>query len=136
MKKILEKYILRFQAILFLVLFAVLLIPNVRVSAAETKTVELVAVGDDLIHTSVYRACKTRKGYNFDPLFKHIKKDIRAADISVINQETILVDKNYSGYPSPKPGSMSLPMRLIIPLTKAPGQSPAHLSTGTGNIPI
>ena len=100
MKKILEKYILRFQAILFLVLFAVLLIPNVRVSAAETKTVELVAVGDDLIHTSVYRACKTRKGYNFDPLFKHIKKDIRAADISVINQETILVDKNYSGYPS------------------------------------
>lgn len=88
------------RAVLFLALSAVLLIPNARVAAAETKTVELVAVGDDLIHTSVYKSCRTRKGYNFDPIFKHIKKDIRAADISVINQETILVDKNYSGYPS------------------------------------
>jgi poly-gamma-glutamate synthesis protein (capsule biosynthesis protein) len=81
------------------------LIPSVRIQAAETensdtKTVNLIAVGDDLIHTSVYKACKTKKGYNFNGIFKNIKSDVQAADLAVINQETILVDRNYSGYPS------------------------------------
>ena len=98
MNKIFKKF--KFRTTLCLTLSAALLLPYIPVSAAETKTVELVAVGDDLIHSPIYKSCKTRKGYNFDSLFKHIKKDIQAADISVINQETILVDKNYSGYPS------------------------------------
>ena len=94
MNKIFKKF--KFRTTLCLTLSAALLLPYIPVSAAETKTVELVAVGDDLIHSPIYKSCKTRKGYNFDSLFKHIKKDIQAADISVINQETILVDKNYS----------------------------------------
>lgn len=85
---------------MFLALSAALLIPDIPVSAGETRTVDLAAVGDDLIHSPIYKACKTHRGYNFDPLFQHIKSDIQAADISVINQETILVDRNYSGYPS------------------------------------
>ena len=65
----------------------------------ETQTVELVAVGDNLIHRGLYLTCKTKKGYNFNPVYKHVKKDIKAADLAVINQETILVKKHYSGYP-------------------------------------
>ncbi len=53
----------QFRAALCLTLSAALLIPYIPVSAAETKTVELVAVGDDLIHTPIYKSCKTRKGY-------------------------------------------------------------------------
>ncbi|HCT90106.1 MAG TPA: poly-gamma-glutamate biosynthesis protein [Lachnospiraceae bacterium] len=100
MKLLWKKYSSGFWAGLFLAIFSVLLISTVRVSAADTRTVDLVAVGDDLIHSSIYKACKTRSGYNFDTLFKHIRKDVQAADISVINQETILVGRNYSGYPS------------------------------------
>ena len=89
--------------LVLLLLVAVLFVPNLAADAKEntaSQTVDLVAVGDDLIHTSVYKACKTKKGYNFDSLFKHIKQDVKAADLAVINQETILVDRNYSGYPS------------------------------------
>lgn len=100
MKKIFMQFTLRLQAALFLALSAALLIPCIQVSAEETRTVEMTAVGDDLIHSPIYKACKTRKGYNFDSLFEHIKSDIKSSDISVINQETILVDRNYSGYPS------------------------------------
>lgn len=110
MDKLFKKHAPRLMA----VLFAALLLPGIRASAAEasgtaqnkniaenkSKTVDLIAVGDDLIHTSIYKSCKTGKGYNFDSLFQHVRKDIQAADLAVINQETILVDKNYSGYPS------------------------------------
>ena len=76
MNKIFKKF--KFRTTLCLTLSAALLLPYIPVSAAETKTVELVAVGDDLIHSPIYKSCKTRKGYNFDSLFKHIKKDIQA----------------------------------------------------------
>ena len=66
----------------------------------ENCIVDLVAVGDDLLHKSVYvRMKKKGGGYNFDRMFKYIKKDIREADLSVINQETILVRKDYTTYP-------------------------------------
>lgn len=100
MKKIFKKFALKLSLSLCLTLSFTLLIPDIQVSAAETKTVDLIAVGDDLIHSPIYKACKAQKGYNFDSLFRHIKNDVHAADISVINQETILVDRNYSGYPS------------------------------------
>lgn len=65
----------------------------------EPAEITLVAVGDSLIHEEVYTAQKSGKGYNFDSLFKHVKKDIKKADIAVINQETIFVKSGYSGYP-------------------------------------
>ena len=93
----------RTSRIFVLLLCFLLSICDINVTAADkddVKTVDLVAVGDDLIHTQIYKSCKTKKGYNFDSLFKHIKKDVKAADLAIINQETILVDKNYSGYPA------------------------------------
>ena len=80
MKKMFKKFFLKIQVAVSLTLSAALLTPGIQVSAAGTKTVELTAVGDDLIHSPIYKACKTKQGYNFDSLFKHIKKDIQASD--------------------------------------------------------
>lgn len=134
MKKNLKRHSLRLYVALFLVLSAVFLIPGVQVSATEVQTVELTAVGDDLIHSPIYKACKTRKGYNFDSLFEHIKQDIEASDISVINQETILVDKNYSGYPafgSPKAVADAIAKSGFNVVTHATNHT---LDKGTGAI--
>lgn len=69
----------------------------------EYKQVTLLAVGDNLIHIEVVQSGKQEDGtYSFDHLYDEIKDEIMAADIAVINQETILGGKalNYSGYPA------------------------------------
>lgn len=69
----------------------------------EIKTVNLIAVGDNLIHGGVYKAGKSNDGtYNFDSFFNNIQDELRWADVKVINQETVLVkdENNYSGYPT------------------------------------
>lgn len=69
----------------------------------EIKTVRLMAVGDNLIHGSVYKSGLQADGtYNYDNFFENIKDELEVADIKVINQETVLVkdSNNYSGYPT------------------------------------
>jgi poly-gamma-glutamate synthesis protein (capsule biosynthesis protein) len=71
-------------------------------SKEDINTVNLIAVGDNLIHGNVYESGKLSDGtYNFDSFFANIQDEIKWADIKVINQETILVsdEKKYSGYP-------------------------------------
>ncbi len=66
------------------------------------KKVTLMAVGDDLVHTSVIESGKQSNGtYNYDHLFTNILNDIKKSDLSVINQETVLGGKalRFSGYP-------------------------------------
>ena len=58
----------------------------------------LVAFGDDLFHDTVYQAYES-DGYDFSPIFENVKKDIDKADIACINQETMPVKSDYSGYP-------------------------------------
>jgi len=68
-----------------------------------SSQVTILAVGDDLVHTQVVKSGKQADGtYNYDHLFSVLKEDITAADIAVINQETILggSDFAYSGYPT------------------------------------
>ena len=63
----------------------------------------LLAVGDNLIHIEVVQSGLKEDGsYNYDHLYDEIKDDIMAADIAVVNQETILGgrDLTYSGYPA------------------------------------
>jgi poly-gamma-glutamate synthesis protein (capsule biosynthesis protein) len=77
--------------------------PKLTVTPKPTPTViNIVAVGDDLIHTQIISDSKQKNGkYNFDNLFKNVKEDIQRADISIINQETILSNSKlgYTGYP-------------------------------------
>lgn len=69
----------------------------------ETNSVNLLAVGDNLIHIEVIKSGEQEDGsYNYDHLYANVKDVISAADIAVINQETILggSDFPYSGYPN------------------------------------
>lgn len=68
----------------------------------EEYTVNIKMVGDCLIHDNIYKsAYNNDDGYNFDMLFCNVKDDIEAADLAIINQETIFTydRNNYSGYP-------------------------------------
>lgn len=62
--------------------------------------ISLVAVGDDLVHSEVYDACETDDGYDFNPVFSKVRDAVESADIAAINQETIMVDGDYSSFPA------------------------------------
>ena len=76
---------------------------NDAVATNNENQVTLLAVGDNLIHIEVVESGEQIDGsYNYDHLYDNIIEDISAADISIINQETILggSDFPYSGYPA------------------------------------
>jgi len=64
--------------------------------------VEILAVGDNLIHTGLYQTGMHESGvWNYDHLYANVEHKIEAADIAIINQETIFIeDRNkISAYP-------------------------------------
>lgn len=66
------------------------------------QSVNLIAVGNNLIHDTVIAAGLQADGsYQFDALYAPVKKKVASADIAVIAQETILggAQFDYSGYP-------------------------------------
>lgn len=66
------------------------------------RQVTLLAVGDDLVHGSTLNGGLQADGtYDFNGFYRHLKDEISAADIAIINQETILggAEFEYSGYP-------------------------------------
>lgn len=59
----------------------------------ESVTVNLRAVGDNLIHDVIYKQAAARAadgGYDFGPAYEHVADLIRGNDFMFINQETIL----------------------------------------------
>lgn len=66
-----------------------------------TSTVTMLCVGDNLIHNTVYQSGFGSNPWNYDHLYQHVRDDIEAADLAVINQETIFVQNhdNVSSYP-------------------------------------
>lgn len=72
-------------------------------SKNEPETVQIVMVGDMLMHERIIESGKKEDGsYNFDHLFANVKDTIESADLAIVNQETILggPDYGYTGYPS------------------------------------
>ena len=65
-------------------------------------SVNIKAVGDNLIHSPIFKACRTENGFDFDGLYENITPYIKDADIAAINQETIFVDdaQTFTGYPA------------------------------------
>jgi poly-gamma-glutamate synthesis protein (capsule biosynthesis protein) len=66
------------------------------------KTINIVAVGDNLLHMPVINSGKKDDGsYDFSHLFEKLQPRFKHADISVIGQETIFAGEaeGYSGYP-------------------------------------
>ncbi len=66
------------------------------------STVNVVAVGDNLIHDTVYEqaAARSSSGYDFSYAYEKIADRISAADLAILNQETIIsTEHNVSSYP-------------------------------------
>lgn len=69
----------------------------------EPVTIKLVAAGDNLIHSTIYKQAKARAtdgGYDFSYAYEHVKKLING-DINILNQETLLASPPFepSNYP-------------------------------------
>lgn len=75
----------------------------------EFATVSVAAVGDNLIHSSLYKQAAARygeahggeAGYDFEYAYKNVESIIRRADMAVINQETLICNDVFapSTYP-------------------------------------
>lgn len=76
--------------------------PSSEPPAPVSSKVTLVAVGDNLIHNTLIDAGKQSDGtLDYNSFYANVKDDITAADIAVINQETMLggAEFEYKGYP-------------------------------------
>ena len=69
---------------------------------AEETTLRLIFAGDIMGHTTQISAAKRDakgKGYDYRPVFKHLKPYFTGADLAVINLEHTLAGEPYTGYP-------------------------------------
>lgn len=66
---------------------------TIKATKQENKTtttkIKLAAVGDILVHDTIYKDAKTKSGYNFKPMFKNIKKEFKNHDLIYANQESV-----------------------------------------------
>ena len=80
--------------------------PVVAKAPEETTTsLSLVMVGDNLIHSSVYRDAQRLaggSGYDFKPIIEYIKEKVQNYDLAYYNQETVLggTELGVSDYPT------------------------------------
>ncbi|MBE5889814.1 MAG: CapA family protein [Lachnospiraceae bacterium] len=71
-------------------------------SADEPTTVEILMVGDMLMHTRVLDSGVTEDGsYSYDHLFSKVHQKVESVDLAIVNQETILggTELGLSSYP-------------------------------------
>lgn len=68
----------------------------------KSYSVDLLMVGDVLIHDRLYTSMKTSDGYDFRPALTYIKDIVKDYDLAYYNQETILggSEIGLSSYPS------------------------------------
>ena len=86
--------------ILFLLWFGLSLLAQDQIS--------LLFVGDLMQHQAQIDAARQGDGYNYNDCFRHVKKEISAADMAIGNLEVTLGGKPYRGYPA---------FRMPIPTT-------------------
>lgn len=86
---------------------------SAETNAAEpeiTATVRVLAVGDNLIHKTLYNQAAARadwNGYDFTYAYDNVDDFIRSADLSIINQETLICNdvlepSDYPHFNSPR----------------------------------
>ena len=77
-----------------------------NVPEEKTTSVSLVMVGDNLIHSSIYKDANRLAGggnnYDFKPIIEYIKEKVQKYDLAYYNQETVLGGKEIglSDYPA------------------------------------
>lgn len=75
----------------------------VNKSEENKNELSFYAVGDNLIHKEIIDYAEINEShYDFTPIYQNLKKDIKNADLSFINQESIIGgdDLGFTGYPS------------------------------------
>lgn len=76
--------------------------PVVSSTQELLSRVSFVAVGDNLIHDTVYEqaAARSSGGYDFSYAYENVASRIKEPDIAILNQETIIsTEHNVSSYP-------------------------------------
>jgi Putative enzyme of poly-gamma-glutamate biosynthesis (capsule formation) len=80
---------------------------NTRQKLSGGRSYSFAAVGDNVVHTGIWleakeRATSSTREYNFAPVFDDLVDMITNADISFINQETLMggAELGYSNYPT------------------------------------
>lgn len=71
--------------------------------APKISTASVIAVGDNLYHDALIEYGQSDSGsWNYDAIYENVKDEIEAADIAMVDQETVFTtDHNaVSGYPS------------------------------------
>lgn len=71
-------------------------------AAPEISTATVIAVGDNLYHSMLYQSGETDSGaWNYDQIYANVLDEIQAADIAMIDQETVFAPShdNVSSYP-------------------------------------
>ena len=117
-RKIKKKSIILLFIFIVLLMFIVILLQNhkpnvvdknvkdveksVNNNGNDVKKMSLIAVGDVLIHESVYKDAKTDNGYDFKKMFTMVKPIISKYDLKYCNQESIIGGSalGISGYPA------------------------------------
>ena len=65
----------------------------------EGVSITFAAAGDNLIHPNIYMEAESRavgdEGYDFTPVYAEIADIISSADISFINQETLMAGEEF-----------------------------------------
>lgn len=93
------KYVL---TIIFVILSVVMLFFGViKNQEASTQNVSFYAVGDNLIHPAIYENAMQEDGtFDFKPMYKPLKQEIKNFDIAYINQESPIGgdEKGLSGF--------------------------------------
>jgi poly-gamma-glutamate synthesis protein (capsule biosynthesis protein) len=74
--------------------------PKPTITPTET-TISLAAIGDVLLHNSVYEDAKVGDTFDFNPMFARVKGDLTGTDITFANSESIAGGKELglSSYP-------------------------------------
>ena len=78
-------------------------LPTLSPTPEPARTATVLAVGDNLIHDTVYEYAEMEDGtYDFTEIYSYLKDEIAAADLACIQQETIFVKDPslYSNYPA------------------------------------
>lgn len=72
----------------------------------DPVSIHILGAGDNLIHSTLYKQANARAGggddYDFGPVYERIASLVEAADIAVVNQETLLAGDGLevSDYPN------------------------------------
>lgn len=68
----------------------------------EQTVVSFYGVGDNLIHEQIFDYAQVDDTFDFKPIYKNIEDQISTADLSFINQESIIGgdELGFSGYPA------------------------------------